>query len=263
MKKLISLLLVLCMACMLIPAMAEDSAAGTWYLTEAIDDGVSVNPSAIGMSWTITLSDDGTAASVSITSDEKEEYTGTWTQDGATVTVTIDGSDAPFTFTDGKLVLDMGDNSQLLFAQEAPGEAAAAGTGTAPSVGVAVAEVNPEAAVEDFNGVWAPKYAGVNGMVIDASLVGQEMPGVVLKDGALVFTGDSSITTAFRSKTLALEYADGALSFSVSAGSMSLSVKAEMLQDGMMAVTFDVGMSLVLYMEKTGEAPESLEAPAA
>ena len=31
MKKLISLLLILCMACMLIPAMAEESPAGVWY----------------------------------------------------------------------------------------------------------------------------------------------------------------------------------------------------------------------------------------
>ena len=32
MKKLISLLLVLCMACMLIPALAEEAVTGDWYL---------------------------------------------------------------------------------------------------------------------------------------------------------------------------------------------------------------------------------------
>ena len=31
MKKLISLILILCMACILVPATAEDGAAGEWY----------------------------------------------------------------------------------------------------------------------------------------------------------------------------------------------------------------------------------------
>lgn len=249
MKKLISLFLILCMACMLIPAMAEDSAAGTWYLAELTQEGKTVNPSTVGMSWTITLDANGNATSIMVMGDDNEEHTGTWTQDGANVTVTIDDEPASFVFADGKLSISMGEEAQMVFTQE---ESAAAG--------ITVADVNAGAAVEDFNGVWTPKYAGVSGMVVDASLIGQELPGFTLKDGSLLFTGSSTISSAFGSNALPMTYADGALSYTLSAGSMSLSIKAEMLQDGMMAVTFDVGMTLVLYMEKTGEAAE---APAA
>ena len=59
MKKLISLILVLCMACALAPAMAE-GVTGTWYLIEMNADGVSVSPADMGMTWTLVFNEDGT-----------------------------------------------------------------------------------------------------------------------------------------------------------------------------------------------------------
>ena len=77
MKKLISLLLILCMACMLIPAVAEDSAAGTWYMAEMTQGEMTFAPSQLGMTWSLTLAEDGTASSVMEMMGEKEESTGT------------------------------------------------------------------------------------------------------------------------------------------------------------------------------------------
>lgn len=235
MKKLISLILVLCMACMLIPAMAEESIAGEWYYSYA------------GITMVLVLGEDGSA---SFTMPGAESASaGTWTLDGEKITITIEDSPAEGTYADGKITLGEGD-AVMAFTREKPEE-------------IKIAEVNPAAAVEDFDGEWTPKYVGANGMTVDVSMAGQEMPGVILKDGALKFTGSSSISSVFGTNSLPLTFADGALSFSLSLGEMALTIKAEMLQDGMIAVTLDVGMTLVLYMEKTGEAPETQEEPAA
>ena len=58
MKKLLSLVLALMMACMLIPAMAEgQDVTGDWYLT----DVSGMNVANLGMSMIVTLNADGTA----------------------------------------------------------------------------------------------------------------------------------------------------------------------------------------------------------
>ena len=49
MKKLFSLILALCMACMMIPAVAEEGVAGEWYASLG------------GMTMVLNLAEDGTA----------------------------------------------------------------------------------------------------------------------------------------------------------------------------------------------------------
>ena len=54
-----------------------------------------------------------------------------------------------------------------------------------------------------------------------------------------------------------MEYADGAFSYSRSFFGVSLSLKAEMLQDGMVAVTIDIsGNGATLYMVRIDAAAE-------
>lgn len=161
MKKLISLLLILCMVCMLVPAMAEDSAAGTWYLTGAAQNGVDMPASALGMSMTMILNEDGTAAVTTAYGEEKLDQTGTWTQDGATVTVTVDEVPGVFTLADGKLTMDQPEY-QMFFSQEAPaedaGETAAASTVAAESE-------------EAFFGTWELSSVEILGQAVPVALL--------------------------------------------------------------------------------------------
>ena len=61
MKKLMALLMALCMGCMLIPAMAEgNSPVGSWYLFSAETQGMTLSVDGIGLSMVITLNEDGT-----------------------------------------------------------------------------------------------------------------------------------------------------------------------------------------------------------
>ena len=61
MKKLISMILVLCMAAALIPAFAEDDITGVWYLNHAVTQGISMRVISDEIQMTMTFREDGTA----------------------------------------------------------------------------------------------------------------------------------------------------------------------------------------------------------
>ncbi len=120
MKKLISLALILCMACMLIPAMAEESAAGTWYITRMNTNGAEVNPADMGMAWTMVLNEDGTFTSVMEMMGQSQETAGTWVLEDGKVNITVDGNTQSFIFADGTITMDMGEEGNAVFTREAP-----------------------------------------------------------------------------------------------------------------------------------------------
>lgn len=223
MKKLISLVLVLCMACMLIPAMAEDSLAGEWYY------------SASGVTMTLTLAEDGSASF--LMPGAETASTGSWTLDGEKITVTIDDSPVDGTYADGQITLG-DENMSMVFTREKPEE-------------IKLAEVNPAAAAEDFEGTWNIVYIGYGTMVIDASASTEPLPGLVVENGAMKFTGESSMATVFGTNALPLTYADGALGMSIALGETEYGLKLEMLEDGMLALTAAMGsMSVQMFFVK-------------
>lgn len=85
MKKLTAMLLALCMLLAVVPALGEgESAAGNWYMSLA----------DVTLGY-ILLNEDGTAV-VNIAS--QDDIPGTWTQDGATVTITAQDQPLDFAF---------------------------------------------------------------------------------------------------------------------------------------------------------------------
>ena len=184
MKKLFSLVLALCMVCMMIPAIAEESVTGEWYTSMS------------GMTMVLNLAEDGTAE-MSIPGYESTGA-GTWVLDGEKITITIEDSPAEGTFADGKITLTEGEMSMEFTREKVEG--------------IQLADVNPAAAAEDFEGTWDIVYVGYNGIVVDASASAEQLPGLVVENGAMKFTGDSSMAMVFGSNALPLTYADGALS---------------------------------------------------
>lgn len=119
MKKLISLVLILCMACMLIPAMAEDSVLGTWYLHELVQGETTVDPSIMGMTWSLEFKEDNTFVSSMSYGGDPEVNEGTWTQDGETISITVDGSTLNVVFSGDTITMDQGDGKGV-FTREEP-----------------------------------------------------------------------------------------------------------------------------------------------
>ena len=65
MKKITALILALMMACLMLPALAEEDVTGDWYLQSMSAGGMSINPADMGMSMKLTLNAGGTYAMVS------------------------------------------------------------------------------------------------------------------------------------------------------------------------------------------------------
>ena len=223
MKKLFSLILALCMACMMIPAVAEDSIAGEWYASLG------------GMTMALNLAEDGTAAMTMPGSEDAAA--GSWVLDGEKITITIEDSPAEGTYADGTITLGDEDMT-MVFTREMP-------------KAIEIAAVNTAAAAEDFEGTWEIVYVGYDGTVVDASAAGEQLPGLVVENGAMKFTGDSSLAKVFGTNALPMTFADGALSMSVALGETSYGLKLEMLEDGMLSLTASMGdMSVNMYFVK-------------
>ena len=229
MKKLFSLVLVVCMACMMIPAVAEDSVAGEWYASLA------------GVTMTMNLAEDGTAEMTMPGSENAA--TGSWVLDGDKITVTIEDSPAEGTYADGKITLGDEDMT-MVFTRELP-------------KAIEIAAVNTAAAAEDFDGTWEIVYIGYNGTIVDTSTTSEQLPGLLVENGAMKFTGESSLAQVFGTNALPMTYADGALSMSVSLGETSYGLKLEMLEDGMLSLTANMGSTSVnmYFVKAAAEEP--------
>lgn len=202
MKKLISLFLILCMACMLVPALAEDSLVGTWYLKEGIENGQTVDISLFGMSMTFDFREDGTFDAAIAFGGEEEKGSGTWTLDGETVTMTINGQDQVGSFVGGVFNMEM-NGATMVFSKEAPAEAAPA---------AATVEASGE---EAFFGTWkigSVEVMGQNVPVDMLSSFGLDLSITLTVEAGKASLGidmngeskSTDVTTAFKDGKLSL-----------------------------------------------------------
>ena len=165
MKKLLSLLLVLMMV--LSGAAFADAAdyVGYWVMTGIEMDGVTVDPTSLGMSSYLELYEDGTCLMVMLT----EGQYGTWvTTETGIETTDADGIVDAFTLVDGALVIEEAGNKLIFTAEQY----------TMPLTGLSM---------EAFNGEWEFAYLEYSGGIYYAEEVGMSMH-LSLKDGQGVHT---------------------------------------------------------------------------
>ena len=219
MKKLVSLILILCMACMLIPAVAEEDITGEWY------------GDLYGMEITLTMNADNTAKMSLPGMGDVADYS--WVESNGLLILTesVDGTKMEGKLMNGELTINDGDED-IVFTRE-------------HVEGIQVAEVNPDAAAEDFEGTWA--ISSVRAEEIHARAEDMDMGdiGVVIKDGKLEFTGNAEDMTFFLGEeAIPMTYENGALGYSIdyTMGDESVTLKliGEMLQDGMFALSLDM-----------------------
>ena len=229
MKKLVSLLLALMMACMLLPALAEETdVTGEWYLTELLMGEESMSPAVLGMSMTMLLNADGTATMVADYGDAPEESAGTWTLSDGALTVTADDIPADFVVEEGSLKADIGDGV-LVFRREAP-EAF-----ELPQIIAADSE-------DAFIGNWTLTNIGVGEGIVPASVLGGETT-LAIEPGKVIMAADGE------SHESASELADGALKFTDAHGE---ALVLELNDNGWVSIeyVFDEETVMVMYFEK-------------
>ena len=234
MKKLISLVLILCMACMLVPAVADDiDVTGEWYA------------SMMGIPVEMVLNADGTG--VMIVSGQGETAA-TWTLEGDQITITANDSPASGTATADSIILAAG-GIEYVFTRE-------------PVSAITIAEVKADAAAEDFYGDWSIAYMESDGMIMDISQLaelGLAFPNLRLSEGTVEFIASSEedfYSAIFNMMSLVSTYADGALALASTAECASSTGSIELLQDGMLKVTLDMDSSPMILYYNPAEAAE-------
>ena len=245
MKKLISLILIFCMAVMLLPALAESAdIAGEWIADYS------------GYAVVLMLNADATF-SMEVAGMGGAE--GTWVLEGEALSLTAQGQTIVYDVKDGKISATQGDET-LEFTRAAAEEAAPAEE-SAPAeektVEIPFADVNPDAAAEDFNGEWCIQYV-VTGDEVAANESGEITADIAIKDGGITFGSGFKLSKLIGDKTLKMEYADGAFTYSHRIlGLIDFSFRIEMLQDGMAAATMSIDEeNFILYMTRVGAAAE-------
>ena len=239
MKKFVSLLLVLCLACVSAAALAEaGDLVGDWY------------GSLYGMAAQLTLNEDGSY----VMSLAGNEIPGNYELKDGIVYMDDDNPDNGFVFDGTSLVNEI--------------QGVTLTRDQADIAEIVLAEVNPDAALEDFGGDWVCKYMSMKGMTLDItqipleSLGATQIPSLKVEGSAVTLTGMDSLAGA---DPLEMTFADGALTFDLGAKlgmpDLGMSINVRMLQDGMVDVNVNMGDEIGdLYFTP---ADAEAEAPAA
>ena len=181
MKKILALLLVLCMASTLVLAESADF-TGDWHLTKVSMSGMELNPSMLGMDMTISLAADGTGTIAM----GDEPMPATWTEADGTITVSDEtGEGIAFTVNaEGCLeTLDAESGLLLVFSREV--------------VETATFEL-PEAVmvenIQDFDGTWNATTLSLMGMIVPVETLGLDMT-LVIENGSVTMMDGSENPT--------------------------------------------------------------------
>jgi len=231
MKKVLSVIMALILACLFIAvAGAEESAfLGTWYLHGMIDDEESIDVAAAGIYGSLVLNSDNTAV-FEVAGDASE---GTWKYDGSELWITIEDDPAEANFSDDEMQVFGGDQI-LIFNREA-------------TSAIRLSTVNTDAKEEDFNGNWECALVSISGVVLDASQFDatgdMSLPSFSFQDGKIKQTNDidTSMFDMTETETIPWEFKDGTYSCVAESEQVTISFRINLLQDGMLAYVVDTG----------------------
>ena len=224
MKKLVSLILILCMACMLAPAMADEAVAGDWYLKTMKMGETEYDAAAMGYNISMSINEDGTLTMISPTSPDPAP--GTWTLEGDQITVTINDEPASGPVTADSITL-ASEEYTMIFTREAP-------------TAIVLADVKAAGAAEDFYGNYLCKYIEMEGSLMDITAMGYTTGLTVSADALEVIPTNDDDMMAFTLGIMALSpagFEDGALKLASATNPDGFDSKLELLEDGMVKLS--------------------------
>ena len=239
MKKLLSVVLALCMVCLMGAALAENAAAGVvgmWYLKTVQTGTMNVEACTVGMIVTLEVKE-----GASFTMDAMGTVTnGTWELKDNTLALTAEGTTLEAVYADETLTMGQGEGLMIFTKEE--------------QKALTLAPVKENAAAEEFEGNWASAYVSVGGAIVNADVSPETMATLKIEKGQMSIAGDGSLGKLTGGLQLPMTYEDGKLTYTMSAGIMSIVYTAVMLEDGMLGLTADIGSTaLAIYFTKIAE----------
>ena len=237
MRKLISLVLVLCMACMLVPAMADDDISGEWY------GGVQGQP------LILSLNADG---SYTMSLMESDASSGTWVLDDPTLTMhdTEGDYDIVMVYRDSALNFDEMGITLTKDPENLPAK-------------IEVAAEKAADSAEAFFGTWKCVYVEQNGSIVDLALVDVYFPDITIADGSLTFvpaSEDDEMAAMYNMLGVIPAFEDGMLKLASTIPDAGIDGYVRLLEDGMIRMSLGSTEEAVVFYYAPAAAAE---APAA
>lgn len=222
MKKLFCALLALSLIALC--AIAETDYTGEWYLNEVRFGEMTLSPSMYGRDVTLLLNSDGTAQMKSSEEGVEQVNDGTWAQDEAGLTLTIEGSPLAFTpDADGNLVADISEtgdetNMYMVYGREKRVE-----TLYVP------APAKTAESLSEFDGVWRIHSIDLFGTMVPSSMYGFEVQ-LEIANGHVRILSEQIEGEAIREADGTLE--DGALVLRFAEETETTEMRLMLLEDG-------------------------------
>ena len=234
MKKLISVLLVFCLAVILVPAMAEDDVTGTWYLTRAHAAGTDMVVVSDEIQMTITLREDGSATLYSmLPGADSETAECTWAMaDGVITFMDENGTETQAQYVNGEVTVEAEGAVMILTREQY-------------TPYVMAAPVKAEA-VDAFFGTWVPDISFQSGMMasLGDTLPPDQRAKLVISAESMAETASDGTVTVYENPVLDAE--TGALTSTFDVQGYTAAMEMTLLEDGTMLVTASVfGIELV------------------
>ncbi len=201
------------------------SFVGEWYLTGANMGGTVIAPSALGMSMSMTLEDDGSLFAEAYYGDEPDVTTGTWTYENGVVTAVMEGEPGEMRYENDELHYQLSETMTFIFSREQP----------EPEDQPVHVYADSE---DDFLGDWSFEWVGTNGGLISASALGGS--------GSLsIRPGELTMTTDGTSATYPTTFEDGVLQFTTENEGLML---IELNDNGWLSITTEEEGDIVMSM---------------
>lgn len=235
MKKLISILLVICLAVMLVPAVAEDDVTGMWYLTRAKAQGVDMVVVSDEFAITINFRADGTADLYSkYPGGDEERAECTWTFDGSEISFIEADSGIAETakYENGELILEQEGATMILTREQyKPYEMSPA--------------VKAES-IDQFYGAWVPSVSFQYGMMstFDEVMPPEQRARMAISAEGMQETASDGTVTVYENPAVDPETGVLTASYEVAEG-YAATIELTLLEDGTMLMTASfMGMEL-------------------
>lgn len=251
MKKLVSLLLALCLACALVSATAEEtSPVGTWYLVRGEKDGTVVQTAGM-ITMEFTFKEDGTAElKTTVFGETADDPGATWTMADGILTVTDSaGAAQQMTLEGGVLKLDT-EGTFMIFDRTPP---------EVPDTSIAPRLTAKSA--EEFDGRWVMSRVIVMGMLATPDQIGVEnIAALEIENGVVRET--AAVNGEKVTQELPGEFVDGHIKVTVpgqeeDGESLPLEYDLYLLEDGTLnGVMKILNLDANLIYERTDAAAE-------
>ena len=226
MKKMISILLALCLSVMLLPAVAEDDVTGMWYLTRARASGVNMVVISDEITITVNFRADGTAELYSkYPGSDEERMECTWTFDGSEISF-IEGESGEVEtakYENGELTMEAEGATMILTREQ-----------YTPYV---MSPAVKAESIEAFYGTWVPSVSFQYGMMssMDDVLPPEQRAKLAISAEGMQETSSDGTVSVYQNP--AVDPETGVLTASFTVEGITATMELTLLEDGTMLMT--------------------------